>query len=140
MKALTIDQEQSIRERMAQNKRDAEGRRLFADLRRREILDLNPLELQCVVCGTAMKAQRQSKKTCSARCRLRLSRWLRAHAALPKAELRKRDAELRRRWRRAASAVKAEEKGKSKRSREEILTEFVADIKALNAELAARSS
>jgi endogenous inhibitor of DNA gyrase (YacG/DUF329 family) len=128
MKALTIDQEQALLERLSRNKHDAEMRRLLANARRTEALDplLNPFELHCVVCGAAMKAQRRSKKTCSSRCRLRLSRWLRAYFALPEAERRKREDELQKRWKRAAAAAKSAEKRKPKRS----LAQLTADNKA----------
>ena len=109
-------------ERLGRNRQAAESRRMWANIRRIEVLDgiANPIKMECIVCGEPMKAQRVSKKTCSARCRLKWSRSVRAVLALPKAEQRKREAELKKRWRRARAAAAREEKRKPKRSLDEI--------------------
>ena len=38
-------------------------------------------ELNCVICGAPMKAKRVTRRTCSGRCRARLSRLIRAERA-----------------------------------------------------------
>ena len=121
--------ELAIAERLSRNRHQAEMRQLYANIKYAEALDgvTNPIEMQCVICGAPMRARRVSKKTCSARCRLKLSRVVRACRALPKAEQRKRGAEVKRRWRRTQAAAREEEKRKRKRS----LDEITAEIKEL---------
>ena len=106
MEAPTIETEQAMCERLGRNRHAAVLRRMCANIQRTLALDViaNPIEMECIVCGEPMTAQRASKKTCSARCRLRWSRLVRAVLALPKAERRKREAELKKRWQRARAA------------------------------------
>ena len=133
MRTPTLETEQAICERLGRNRHEAKMRRMFADFRRMDVLDgiANPIKMECLVCGAPMEAQRVSKKTCSARCRLKWSRIVRAIRALPEAEQRKRDAELKKRWRRARAAATREEKRKPKRS----LNEIADDIRSMMATL-----
>jgi hypothetical protein len=141
--ALTVDQELVIRERLESNQckvhdtrvHEAYGKQIIAQMRRsKAIRDPFQVEVECVVCGSKMTAQRRSKKTCSSACRLRLSRWMRVWKALPQAEKDKRERKIQKRWRRARASAKAEEKRKPKPSRAEIIAEMVTSLKAFNEE------
>ena len=133
MEAPTIETEQAMCERLGRNRHAAVLRRMCANIQRTLALDViaNPIEMECIVCGEPMTAQRASKKTCSARCRLRWSRLVRAVLALPKAERRKREAELKKRWQRARAAAAREEKRKDKRSPDEIADDIRSNLAAL---------
>jgi endogenous inhibitor of DNA gyrase (YacG/DUF329 family) len=130
----TIDEEQVMRERIARNNEEAKSLDAYTTLlvskARGEAREAH--RFACLVCGRPMQVQRRSKKTCSSRCRLKLSRWTRAYYALPKAEIRKREAELNKRWRKkqrqARAAAKAEEERISKQSREEVMAGISAAL------------
>jgi hypothetical protein len=128
---LTIDEEYALLERLNSNRREAKLQKLYKDLRIAEVRDtkLNPLPLHCVVCGEPMLAQRKSKQTCSNRCRLRFSRWTRAYFALPKKEIRRRDAEVRKRFKAAWAAHRAAAEEEKKRKPKRSLEEIAEDIK-----------
>jgi len=133
----TIDEEYALVQRFKRNRHEAETHSLYlhcliGEARHKAGREMN---LQCVICGQPMEAQRKSKKTCSARCRLRLSRWMRGYLALPKAEIRKREAEVRKRnkaaVRAARRAAKEEEKRKPKRSLEQITKDIKRNLAKL---------
>jgi endogenous inhibitor of DNA gyrase (YacG/DUF329 family) len=116
----TVDEEQVIRERYGYNQEQAKSVEAYKTIvllpeARRTAYAAH--RFQCLVCGQPMEVKRRSKSTCSARCRLKLSRWMRAYLALPKNEIRKRETELNKRWRRQwrqeQGKAKAEEKRQS---------------------------
>jgi len=127
----TIDEEYALLERFSSNAHEAKIHALYMRCLVGEAHDkiMHPLRLQCVVCGEAMKAQRRSKKTCSSRCRLRFSRWRRAFLALPKKEIRRREAEVRKRHKAAVRAARRAAAEEEKRQPKRSLDELTADIK-----------
>jgi hypothetical protein len=133
MKAMTIETEKAMLERINDNQHIAEMQRLFAKIRYAEVMDRvrNPLKLKCVVCGEEMKAERASKKTCSNRCRLKWSRMGRAYQALPKAEQKKRHAKIQKQWRREDREADEAEKQKPKHSLDEITTDIKASMEMM---------
>jgi len=136
MRVPSIDQEYEILERLNFNQREATGQHWMTRMEIAHVKD-KPLALHCVICGEPMLAQRRSKTTCSNRCRLRLSRFRRARKTLSKAELRKRDAVVSKRWRRATAKARAKERAEEKRRSKMSLEELTANIKANLAKMGA---
>lgn len=141
MRVPTIEAEYIICAQLARNRDEAAKRchqlrvgEMFAKAiqkpeSRAEVILQN---MKCIVCGVPMKARRSSKKTCSVRCRLRLSRIRRATMALPEAEQTKRAAELNKRWRREQREVERMEKRKPKQSLKEIEDDIRATMAAIS--------
>jgi hypothetical protein len=132
MAMLTVDQELKWNERLRRNQDAVEARDLGRNFDRAlvrqrqsdEDRQASIIDVECVVCGAKMEALRRTKRTCSSRCRLKLSRAMRAVRALPEREQRKRDAEIRRRWRRVLAEEKNNEKSKPRQSRKEVVREI----------------
>lgn len=102
MKPMTDGQVAAMKDRFNANAYNYAMRsRIYAEMRDDFIRDMRTqtkakvfrersADFKCIVCGASMAAQRSTKQTCSARCRTRLSRLVRATNA---AETEKRLAE-----------------------------------------------